>query len=120
MLTVNHLTVGYGDRIILHNVSFSLADGFHVLLGQNGAGKTTLFRTLSGTVRPQSGTVSLDGENLLSLPPKQLARRLSLVLGTHRTLSGITGQDLAEKTEQRHTRRYDVASTPKTDSRKCH
>jgi len=96
VLTVSHLTCAYDDKTILNDLSFSLERGLHVLLGQNGSGKTTLFRALLGIVPPRSGTVTLNGENLLNLSPKMRARRVSAVLGSHQTLHGITGQALAE------------------------
>jgi iron complex transport system ATP-binding protein len=50
------------------------------LLGPNGAGKSTLLRTVAGLQRSISGTIELDGQDLTSLRPSQLAIRLSLVL----------------------------------------
>ncbi len=96
MLTVSSLSAGYGGTAVIRHISFRLEKGFHVLLGQNGSGKTTLLRTLSGSIRPEEGQILLNGENLLSLRVKQRARLLALVAGTHQTLSGITGMDLAE------------------------
>jgi len=96
MLTIDRLSAGYSQKTILRDVSFSLDCGFHVLLGLNGSGKTTLFRAISGAIRPDSGTVTLSGESLTALTPGKRARLLAQVLGCHQTLSGLTGEDLAE------------------------
>ncbi len=96
MLHVKELTAGYGGDTVIRDISFRLDQGITVLLGQNGCGKTTLLRAISGAIRPEAGQVTLDGENLLQLSVKQRSRRLAQVSGTHQTLAGITGMDLAE------------------------
>ncbi len=55
-ITVNNLTVKYGARVAVDNVTFDLPDGCVGLLGPNGAGKTTLIKCLLGFVAPASGT----------------------------------------------------------------
>ncbi len=75
-LSFEELTVGYGGQPVLHGVSFALAPGAIVaLLGANGAGKTTLLRALSGFVRPSSGRITLDGDDIARLRPEDRARR---------------------------------------------
>jgi len=96
MLEIEHLSVGYGGRKVLKDVSFQLEKGFHVLLGRNGSGKTTLFRALAGTLCPEEGKIILNGENLRIMSARERARRLSAVLGTHQTLTGLSGMDLCE------------------------
>ena len=76
MLTLNDVTAGYGDSIVLRDVNFTVGDGEVVaLLGPNGAGKSTLLRTAAGFVKPTSGRVELQGEDLTGRPPHQLANR---------------------------------------------
>ena len=56
---------GYGGRPVLHNITFKAQESaIYVVLGPNGAGKTTLFRTIAGILKPYSGEVSFDGEDL--------------------------------------------------------
>jgi energy-coupling factor transporter ATP-binding protein EcfA2 len=60
MIKCDNLTIGYGSRIIQHDLSFTLADGELVaLLGANGCGKSTLLRTLAGLQPALAGTYSL-------------------------------------------------------------
>src|SRR5207237_8416591 len=55
--------------------SFSVPQGaITAVLGANGAGKTTLVRTISGLVRPQHGSVLLDGAELVGRSPEAIAR----------------------------------------------
>src|ERR1700761_8710579 len=59
LLTTSHLTVAYGGVTALRDVSVAIEPGEIVtLIGANGAGKTTLLRTISGLLKPVSGTVT--------------------------------------------------------------
>ena len=61
MLEIVDLTVAYGPVVALERVSFTVAAGsVTAVLGANGAGKTTLVRTISGLVRPRSGSIRFD------------------------------------------------------------
>lgn len=65
LLEVQDLTSAYGPVRALDGVTLSAEAGrITAVLGANGAGKTTLLRTISGLVRPQSGKVVLDGEDI--------------------------------------------------------
>lgn len=81
-LTVERLTVGYGDGApVLDGLDLEVPDGGVVaLLGANGAGKTTLLRALTGLTPVRSGRVLLDGADLTGLPTEDRVRRgLALV-----------------------------------------
>ena len=76
MLDVEGLTTAYGAVRALEAVSLRAPEGsITAVLGANGAGKTTLLRTISGLVRPQRGSVRLDGEELTVLPAETIAAR---------------------------------------------
>jgi urea ABC transporter ATP-binding protein UrtE len=75
MLDVENLVSGYGRMPILHGVDLRVADGECVgILGHNGMGKTTLLHTLMGHIRPMSGTIALNGQDITALPPHRRAR----------------------------------------------
>jgi lipopolysaccharide export system ATP-binding protein len=74
-LTVQNLKKSYGGRPVVNDISFNINRGEIVgLLGPNGAGKTTTFYSVVGIVKPDSGTISLDGRTLSGLPIHQRAR----------------------------------------------
>jgi len=76
MLEVQGLCVSYGAVDALRSVTFQARSGsITAILGANGAGKTTLLRTISGLVKPRSGTVRFSGEELVGNPVENIARR---------------------------------------------
>ena len=76
MLELENITAGYGDTVVLRNVSLSVPDSKVVaLLGPNGAGKTTLLRVASGLIKPMSGRVVLDGEDVTGRRPYYMCRK---------------------------------------------
>lgn len=78
-LDVVSLAKSYDKRSVLADVSLSVARGEVVgLLGPNGAGKTTCFYSIMGLVKPDSGRIMLDGEDITRLP---MYRRAILGLG---------------------------------------
>jgi len=76
MLTLDSITAGYGDTTVLRGVNFTLGDGEVVaLLGPNGAGKSTLLRAATGFVRPRSGRIAFDGDDVTGQSPHRYSRR---------------------------------------------
>ncbi len=65
-LIIDRLSKQYGSRIAVDRVTLKLQKGVYGLLGANGAGKTTLMRLICGILKPTSGSVSLDGEDVSS------------------------------------------------------
>ncbi|MCJ7798878.1 MAG: ATP-binding cassette domain-containing protein, partial [Polaromonas sp.] len=60
LLKVENLRAGYGEAVVLNDVSFSLGEGQTLaLLGRNGTGKTTLINTLAGATRQHGGSITL-------------------------------------------------------------
>jgi branched-chain amino acid transport system ATP-binding protein len=74
LLTIEGLCAGYGEAVVLSNVSLSLAEGHSLaLLGRNGMGKTTLVNTVVGVTHFFGGTITLDGRDITKLRPDQRA-----------------------------------------------
>jgi len=73
MLTIENVRVSYGAIEALHGVSLEVNEGEIVtLIGSNGAGKSTLLNTVSGLLRPTSGSVRYRGESLGKTPPDKI------------------------------------------------
>jgi branched-chain amino acid transport system ATP-binding protein len=69
LLSAERLTAGYGDSIVLEDVSFDLeAGGSLALLGRNGVGKTTLLLTLMGLTRLKTGALLWQGADMVRVP----------------------------------------------------
>ncbi|MGH9235979.1 MAG: ABC transporter ATP-binding protein [Acidimicrobiales bacterium] len=85
LLTVNNVGVRFGGVVALDDLSFTVEPGgICALIGPNGAGKTTLFNVLSRLYQANSGTVTFDGHDLLSVPAHKIAG-----LGLARTFQNV-------------------------------
>jgi len=67
IIRVRGLTAGYGDVVLLDNVSFDVRRGeVFVILGGSGSGKSTLLKHMIGLLEPQSGSVVIDGDDIIA------------------------------------------------------
>ena len=74
ILEVKDLSVSYGGIRALSNVSISVGKGEIVsIIGANGAGKSTMMRTISGLIKPDSGSIIFDGQEIVGMPPHKIA-----------------------------------------------
>ena len=92
LLAVERLDAFYGESHILKSLSLAIAPGETVaLLGRNGAGKTTTLKSIVGWVRPRSGSVRLDGEELAGRSMMANARAgIALVPEERRIFTNLT------------------------------
>lgn len=73
MLQVDRINVFYGDIQALREVSLSASAGeIAAIVGGNGAGKTTTLKTISGLLRPASGSIMFEGVAIHALPPHRI------------------------------------------------
>jgi branched-chain amino acid transport system ATP-binding protein len=85
LLTVNNVGVRFGGVVALDELSFVVEPGrICALIGPNGAGKTTLFNVLSRLYQPNTGRVTFDGHDLMSVPAHRIAG-----LGLARTFQNV-------------------------------
>jgi branched-chain amino acid transport system ATP-binding protein len=76
MLKVEALDVSYGEIRALKSVGLQVGQGEIVtILGNNGAGKTTTLKTISGLLHPTRGTITLEDQSLLDVPPHAIVSR---------------------------------------------
>ncbi|SEP05832.1 urea ABC transporter ATP-binding subunit UrtE [Paenibacillus sp. OV219] len=76
MLAVQQLEAGYGESVILRQVTLQVKPGQVVcLLGRNGVGKTTLMKSIMGVLKARRGTVTYKGDDMTKLPPGQRAKK---------------------------------------------
>lgn len=82
MIEAKNLSYAYSKKgpKVLDDVSISLETGqIGILLGPNGVGKSTLIRCMAGLLKPRSGTISLDGEDLLKMKANTRALKIAYV-----------------------------------------
>ncbi|MFG2073538.1 spermidine/putrescine transport system ATP-binding protein/putrescine transport system ATP-binding protein [Nonomuraea maritima] len=89
MLRIDGVSRRFGDITALDDVTLEIGQGeFFALLGPSGCGKTTLLRIVAGFETPDAGTVTLDGEDLLSRPPNR--RPISLMFQSYALFPHMT------------------------------
>jgi branched-chain amino acid transport system ATP-binding protein len=98
LLSLDNVTTYYGQMRILEGISLQVGDGELVcLLGGNASGKSTTLKTVLGIVRPRSGTVQLDGEDVTSWPvPQRIARGIAIVPENRRLFGDMTVRENLE------------------------
>jgi len=75
MLEIEHLVTGYGSVPVLNDVSINVQKGEVVaIIGSNGAGKSTLLRTISGLLRPRTGSITFKGADITTCPPHEIVK----------------------------------------------
>ena len=95
MLKIDNLSVNYGGIKAVRDVSFEVPDGKIVtLIGANGAGKSTILRTITGLVRPASGTITYNGEEITKHPTYDIVKKgITLVPEGRRVFPDMTVLD---------------------------
>ena len=93
MLEIKNLSVGFGSRMVLRDVSFALRPRrLTVLVGRNGAGKSTLFGCVNQQL-PYGGTITQGERNLAAIPPRDRAKSIA-ILPQSMPVPHITGREL--------------------------
>lgn len=98
---------GRGADTLLRPTSFDLAAGRVLgIVGPNGAGKTTLLRLLYRFLRPSTGHVYIDGEDIWSLPARAAAQRIAAVLQEHPSDFSLTVGEIVALGRTPHRRGF--------------
>ena len=97
MITTQQLTVAYGDKTIIENLSLNIPEGkITALIGPNGCGKSTLLKALSRINRISAGNILIQGQSLSAIKDKLLAQRLSMLPQAVVSPEGVTVRKLVE------------------------
>ncbi|MDR4997420.1 ABC transporter ATP-binding protein [Brevibacillus parabrevis] len=102
-LETKSLTLGYGHKTVIDALDLQIHEGkISVLIGSNGCGKSTLLRSLARLIKPEDGTVLLDGKQLAQWSTKELAKQLAILPQGPIAPEGLTVRQLVEQGRYPH------------------
>ncbi|URZ01566.1 ABC transporter ATP-binding protein [Clostridium felsineum] len=94
-LYTDMLNIAYGNNLIVKNLSIKIPDKkITTIIGSNGCGKSTLLKALTRITPTKTGTIILDGKNILREDTKVLAKKISILPQTPESTDGITVAEL--------------------------
>lgn len=103
ILKVENLVVGYEEKTVIQDANLVIPDGkISVIIGANACGKSTLLKAMTRIITPKSGRVTLDGEPIRGMNPKQLARICGLLPQDPVVPEGVTVSDLVARGRYPH------------------
>ena len=74
LFSIDRLSISFGGLVAVDRVSLNVKKGsIFSIIGPNGAGKTTIFNCISGLYKPNSGSITFKGENIVGLKPHVVA-----------------------------------------------
>ncbi len=95
LLRADHLTRAVSGRNIVDDISFDVArEDILAIVGPSGAGKSSLLRLLNRLDEPTGGTVLLDGNDYRAIPPRDLRRRIGMIMQTPYLFPGTIADNL--------------------------
>lgn len=102
-LTTRKLSLAYDNHLIIQGLDLAINQGeITTLVGPNGCGKSTLLRGMARLLKPQGGTVYLEGEAIARLPTKELAKRLGILPQSPPAPEGLTVRELVAQGRYPH------------------
>jgi iron complex transport system ATP-binding protein len=97
-IQAKNLTLSYGQKPIFSNLDLLVPPGkITVFIGSNGCGKSTLLRSLARLLKPQEGSILLDGKEIAKLASKEVARRLAILPQGPIAPEGLTVHQLVKQ-----------------------
>lgn len=92
----DNITLAYEATVVVEDLSTSIpAGGITSVVGPNGCGKSTLLRSLARLMKPEGGSVYLDGDAIAKLPTREVASRLGILPQNPEAPEGLTVRELA-------------------------
>lgn len=81
MIEIQHISKNFRQTEVLHDISFNIQDGELItIIGESGCGKTTLIKLINRLIKPTSGTILIDGEDIENVNEVALRRKIGYVI----------------------------------------
>ncbi|PJG59805.1 phospholipid ABC transporter ATP-binding protein MlaF [Aeromonas cavernicola] len=97
LITISDLTFSHADRLLYDGINLTIPRGkVTAVMGPSGIGKTTLLRLIGGQIKPESGQILFDGENIATLSRRRLyevRKRMSMLFQSGALFTGMTVYD---------------------------
>ncbi len=95
IITVQGLTLGYGEKPIIENMDVSIPKGkITVIIGANGCGKSTLLKSIARIIKPDRGEIFIDGMNIKSVSSTEIAKKMAVLPQTPKAPLGLKVHEL--------------------------
>jgi iron complex transport system ATP-binding protein len=95
-IVAENLSLGYGGKPVIQGLNVAIPKGaVTVIIGANGCGKSTLLKGIARILKPEAGSVRLDGRDIHASPSREIARRLAVLPQSPRAPEGMTVEELA-------------------------
>ncbi len=96
LMQFDHVRFGYlPEKVIIHDASFTLAPGkTYAFIGPTGGGKSTMASLMARLYDPQAGTIYLEGQDIRSFTPSQVAEQIGFILQDALLFSGTIGENI--------------------------
>lgn len=102
-IETKQLSLSYGDTMIIDELNLEIPKGkITVFIGSNGCGKSTLLRSIARLLKPKSGSIVLDGQEITKLPTKQVAKNLAILPQGPVAPEGLTVHQLVRQGRYPH------------------
>jgi iron complex transport system ATP-binding protein len=112
IISASSISSRYGDRVVVHNISVEISPAdFYGVIGPNGSGKSTLLKSLTGIIRPFSGSVRIYGKDILRLSPREIARSIAVIPQEVSILFPFTAREIVAMGRHPHVRRFGKESS---------
>ncbi|WP_048000710.1 ABC transporter ATP-binding protein [Lactiplantibacillus herbarum] len=95
LIETQAVSIGYADKTIIDNLSINIPQGqITTLIGPSGSGKSTLIRALAHLLKPTTGVILLDQENIQAIKTKTLAKKMAVLPQTNQTANDLSVEEL--------------------------